>query len=105
MIYQCDTIRERTDIEHIYYADDEGYAQRTESYWSLTSQLEPDCYVQPKSTQEVSAALQVIVEHTDCDFAVRSGGHSANAGANNIDGGVTIDLGEQNTVSPFSCGR
>lgn len=64
-----------------------------ESYWSLTSQLTPYCFVQPENTEEVSAVVKTLVSETHCKFAVRSGGHSSNAGANNIENGVTIDLG------------
>lgn len=37
--------------------------------------------------------ISTLVQQTDCKFAVRSGGHSSNAGFNNIEDGVTIDLG------------
>lgn len=85
-------IREKTDIEHIYLTGEDEYQQRVESYWSLTSQLSPQCFVLPENADNVSAVIRTIVEETTCKFAVRSGGHSSNAGANNIDNGVTIDL-------------
>lgn len=53
----------------------------------------PSCYVLPENTQEVSDTIKIIGEQTGCNFAVRSGGHSSVPGANNIDEGVTIDLG------------
>lgn len=70
------------------------YSDRVESYWSLTSQLTPECFVQPRNTEEVAAVVEVLLRDTHCPFAVRSGGHSSTAGANNIDKAVTIDLGE-----------
>ena len=36
---------------------------------------------------------------TNCQFAVKSGGHAAFAGASNIEDGVTIDLGNLNSIS------
>lgn len=38
--------------------------------------------------------VDVLLRETQCPFAVRSGGHSSTAGANNIEKAVTIDLGK-----------
>jgi len=70
------------------------YSERVDSYWSLTSQLTPECFVQPQDTKEVAAAVEVLLQETQCPFAIRSGGHSSTAGANNIEKAVTIDLGK-----------
>lgn len=40
-----------------------------------------------------------ILTTNECKFSVKSGGHNANPGANSIDGGVSIDLGQLNSVS------
>lgn len=45
--------------------------------------------------------ISTLVEETDCKFAVRSGGHSSNAGFNNIKDGVTIDLGLKRKTSAY----
>ncbi|XDG05870.1 hypothetical protein ABKA04_005485 [Annulohypoxylon sp. FPYF3050] len=71
---------------------DEGYAARIESYWCNSAKLQPACIVQPASSLEVSKAVKALAD-ADQVFAVRAGGHSNWAGSNNIDGGVTIDLG------------
>ncbi|KAI1095732.1 hypothetical protein F5B19DRAFT_440755 [Rostrohypoxylon terebratum] len=71
---------------------DEGYAARIDSYWCNSAKLQPACIVQPVSSIEVSKALKALAD-ADQAFAVRGGGHSNWAGSNNIDGGVTIDLG------------
>lgn len=86
-------------MTHVLYADDAQYETRTESYWSVSAQLHPTCIVQPTSTGEVSKALKALSSKDDCQFAVRSGGHTTWAGANNIDNGVTLDLGLMNTTS------
>jgi FAD/FMN-containing dehydrogenase len=54
--------------------------------------------VRPKSAEDVAAALKVLRE-TDCtEFAVKGGGHNANAGFNNIEDGVTIDMHDMSKV-------
>ncbi|KAK7953236.1 hypothetical protein PG988_013930 [Apiospora saccharicola] len=69
-----------------------AYEDRTKSYWSITSQLTPWCIVQPTTPEEVALAVTTLVQQTTCQFAVRSGGHFIWP-ANNIEDGVTIDLG------------
>jgi FAD/FMN-containing dehydrogenase len=58
--------------------------------------LHPNCIVQPVSTEEVSTAVKTLGLRSNCKFAVRSGGHSTWAGSNNINDGVTLDLGLMN---------
>ncbi|RYP70385.1 hypothetical protein DL771_005506 [Monosporascus sp. 5C6A] len=77
----------------LYLPDQPAYNERTKSYWSLTAQLKPWAIVQPRNTEEVSKALTALLNTPDCKIAVRSGGHMAWSGANNIEDGVTIDLG------------
>ncbi|KAI1085294.1 FAD-binding domain-containing protein [Whalleya microplaca] len=77
----------------LYVPGDQLYDERERSYWSLTPRLEPWAIVQPRSTEEVSKALKALVKTDGCKFAIRSGGHMSWAGANNIEKGVTIDLG------------
>lgn len=55
--------------------------------------------VQPISAEEVSMTVKTLLTDAGCErkqFAIRSGGHTTWAGSNNIDGGVTIDLGLMN---------
>ncbi|KAI8963633.1 FAD-binding domain-containing protein [Daldinia sp. FL1419] len=79
--------------EILYRPGHKCYDERIDSYWSLTAQLKPWAIIQPRTTEEVSKALRALVNTTDCNFAIRSGGHMAWAGSNNINAGVTIDLG------------
>ena len=77
----------------VFLPSDETYTIRQESYFSKTaSQLAPACIVRPSSAAQVSSALRILAEG-GYPFAIRSGGHAPNAGASNIDGGVTLDLG------------
>ncbi len=72
---------------------DDTYTARQESYFSKTaSQLAPACIVRPSSAAQVSSAVRILAEG-GYPFAIRSGGHAPNAGASNIEGGVTLDLG------------
>ncbi|KUI65220.1 Bifunctional solanapyrone synthase [Cytospora mali] len=71
---------------------DEQYVIRQDSYWSSTARLSPVCIVRPRSAEEVSTTIKILVAAGQ-KFAIRSGGHTQFAGGNNIDGGVTIDLG------------
>ena len=62
---------------------------------------ETNCIVQPKTTNEVSEVVKTLVAGKGCrqtGIALRSGGHTTWAGSNNINGGVTIDLGLMNTT-------
>ncbi|KAI1740505.1 FAD-binding domain-containing protein [Xylaria scruposa] len=95
----CCQVIERTGIPNIYFPDDTSYLERVESYWSLTSQLTPKCFVLPRHTEDVSVLIKTLVKETQCQFAIRSGGHSSNAGANNIEDGVTIDLSLLNSTT------
>ncbi|KAL8752367.1 MAG: hypothetical protein Q9199_005784 [Rusavskia elegans] len=74
------------------------YAQQQSRYWSL-QQLEtlPTCRVTPQIAIDVAITL-LITQYFDCPFAVKSGGHAAFAGASNIQGGITIDLGSLRQV-------
>ncbi|KAH7094507.1 hypothetical protein FB567DRAFT_600097 [Paraphoma chrysanthemicola] len=98
----CCKALEVAGLAHVLYPTDEQYVNRTASYWSVSAQLTPECIVQPISTEEVSKAVKILVSHEGCketQFAVRSGGHTTWAGSNNIDNGVTIDLGLMNTTT------
>ncbi|CCF35632.1 6-hydroxy-D-nicotine oxidase [Colletotrichum higginsianum] len=70
----------------------EAYETRDTSYFSVSAQLSPYCIVQPTSAEEVALAI-VTLKKTQCNWAVRGGGHMTWAGASNIDKGVTLDLG------------
>lgn len=59
--------------------------------WRHNNFLYPQTLVQPESTDDVSDIIRVLATK-ECVFAVRSCGHTPNAGANNIDHGIVIDL-------------
>ncbi|KAI4117547.1 MAG: hypothetical protein LQ345_002248 [Seirophora villosa] len=67
------------------------YRFEQDQFWSQTCRLEPSCVFQPRSAQHVAEALKIIVA-TNTQFAVRSGGHMPNPGANNVNNGVLIGM-------------
>ncbi|KAJ4386786.1 hypothetical protein N0V93_009684 [Gnomoniopsis smithogilvyi] len=52
----------------------------------------------PRSTSDVSVAV-AILSNNNCPFAIKSGGHTAIPGANDIDDGVMLDLSYLNDTS------
>jgi FAD/FMN-containing dehydrogenase len=85
--------------DKIVLPDHHDYAAIKSSYYSLQAQeLSPACVVRPTSTKDVVTAIKALVSH-DVPFAVKGGGHSLNAGAANIESGVTIDLRSLNEIS------
>lgn len=87
--------------DRLLYPYDEAYNERVESYWSEAAQLRPTCIIQPHDANEVAKVVTTLVQANStypCQFAVRSGGHTTWAGANNIVNGVTIDLSLMNST-------
>lgn len=71
----------------ICQADSELYQERIADFWSLTAQKRPHAILHPKTTEDVVKIVKILVANSDCQFAVRSGGHVA-WGASNIEGGI-----------------
>ncbi|KAI7780583.1 oxidoreductase [Diaporthe eres] len=87
----------RTLGDMVIFPGSDSYTASLSSYFSSQQANEyPDCIVYPETAQNVSTAVNAltIIPNTtsDCQFAVRSGGHAFTAGASNIASGVTIDL-------------
>ncbi|KAF2641566.1 FAD-binding domain-containing protein [Massarina eburnea CBS 473.64] len=99
----CCTVLTISDIsERVTYPGQSAYEASLASYFDGKSRLTPDCIVQPKTAEEVSTAVKVLVSASllkPCEFAVRSGGHTPIPGSNNVDNGVTIDLLYMNGTS------
>ncbi|KAF3923711.1 hypothetical protein ABW20_dc0104210 [Dactylellina cionopaga] len=80
------------------YPNSTIYEFEESRYWSQQQALtKPACRLSPTSAEEVSLAV-LTARVTKCQFAVKSGGHAAFAGASNIDGGLTIDLANLNEI-------
>ena len=76
-------------VSQVLLPSDPDYAGREDSYWCNDAKLGPACIVRPRSAEDVSTALKALVS-AGHEFAVRSGGHTNWAGANNITNGVTV---------------
>ncbi|KLU85117.1 FAD binding domain-containing protein [Magnaporthiopsis poae ATCC 64411] len=104
--HQCALLSQQKELAGRVYAPQAAeYAAQQATYWSLDNALRgPECIVLPQSAEEVAAAVKALSTGGNsrppprCQFAVRSAGHMANAGANNIHTGVTIDLGYTNST-------
>lgn len=84
--------------ENVFYPDAETYNASILSYPFLQLRLHPSCIVRPTSAHDVSTAVSVLKESNCTKFAVKGGGHNANAGFNNVQDGVTIDMQSLNGV-------
>jgi FAD binding domain-containing protein len=66
--------------------------------WADTAELTPSCIFRPLSAEDVSFAVKTFSKGAGgcgdyCPFSIKGGGHTPWAGANNIDGGIALDLG------------
>ncbi|KAG8166973.1 hypothetical protein KVR01_002662 [Diaporthe batatas] len=78
--------------DQLLFPTDSEYVTRNESYFDNGSKLRPTCIVQPRTGADVATALNAL-SNAGQAFAVRAGGYTNRVGSNNIDGGITIDLG------------
>ncbi|EMD95592.1 hypothetical protein COCC4DRAFT_183156 [Bipolaris maydis ATCC 48331] len=75
-----------------FYPSAQTYNASIQSYPFLQLRLHPSCIVRPSTSQDVSTAVSILAQTNCTKFAIKGGGHNANAGSNNIDDGVTIDM-------------
>ncbi|SPJ70427.1 related to 6-hydroxy-d-nicotine oxidase [Fusarium torulosum] len=98
VVETCCASLEAAGVKNVYYPDTSSYKTRTKSYFSVSSQLQPYCIVQPETARDVSVIIKTLGHSSQCKFAIRSGGHTVWA-ANNINDGVTIDMGLMNKTT------
>ena len=81
----------------VSYFNDTIYVQE-QKYWSWQqAHTYPTCRFSPVTAAEVSIAI-LEVRKTQCPFAVKGGGHAAFRGGSNIQGGITIDMTNLDTI-------
>lgn len=100
IVSTCRQARPLVDVgleSRILLPTDTEYTSRIDSYWCNNAKLKPACILQPRSASEVAKAIKALAQARQ-EFAVRAGGHMNWAGSNNINGGVTIDLGFLNST-------
>ena len=96
---QCDALSSHTSLEHkVYRPSDLMYDGRVESIYSASAALEPWCFVQPSTAEDVSLVIRTLVGN-ECPFGIRAGGHGIFPQANSVEEGVTIDFGK--TIGEF----
>ncbi|KID76205.1 FAD-dependent monooxygenase CTB5 [Metarhizium brunneum] len=91
----------KTLPENVHLPNSPGY-NLSNTYWSARqSALHPQCFVTPRSTQNVSHVMKTLTS-LKAPFSVKGAGHTAFPGGSNIQDGVTIDLAhlDQVAVSP-----
>jgi FAD/FMN-containing dehydrogenase len=76
----------------VFYPEAPTYESSISSYPFLQLRLHPNCIVRPSSAQDVSTAIGLLKKNNRTRFAIKGGGHNANAGSNNVENGVTIDM-------------
>ncbi|KAL6689716.1 hypothetical protein J3F84DRAFT_406221 [Trichoderma pleuroticola] len=83
----------------ISFPDSQEYSLLAAGYWT-TQQAEtrPTCRFSPTSAVDVSTGF-LGLRVAECQFAVKSGGHSIAAGTSSIDNGVVIHLGDINQIT------
>lgn len=78
--------------DDVFFPESDTYNTTVESYPFIQLRLHPTCVVRPKSAQDVATVIHAIQGSKDTKFAIKGGGHNANAGFNNVEDGVTIDM-------------
>ncbi|EQL36200.1 hypothetical protein BDFG_02175 [Blastomyces dermatitidis ATCC 26199] len=100
----CDALIRAGLGSRLLLATDAEYEPRIASWWSLDTRQRPWCLVQPRDAAEVSTIMTALLGAGagdgagDWHIAVRAGGHGPRH-SNNIDNGVTIDLGMLNQAT------
>jgi hypothetical protein len=78
------------------------YHDLVNAHYATSAPLQPVCFFQPQSADQVELAISILVQADDgslqCQFAIRGGGHTPWKGAAGVEGGVTIDLALMNTT-------
>jgi FAD/FMN-containing dehydrogenase len=92
--YSSDACAELSSVlpNSTFYPSAPTYNASILSYPFLQLRLHPSCIVRPTSPHDVSTALGILKNSNSTKFAIKGGGHNANAGYNNIEDGVTIDM-------------
>ncbi|PTB44081.1 uncharacterized protein TrAFT101_002635 [Trichoderma asperellum] len=90
--------------EKVFFPGSDGYTSSNASYYAQQeAQLRPEAVISPTCAQDVAETVRLLASAQDqhgkpVRLAIRSGGHAVDAGAANVDHGVTIDLSRLNTI-------
>jgi FAD/FMN-containing dehydrogenase len=86
----------------VFFPGSDGYKQSIESYFAaFENEVSPTCVVFPNSAHDVSVTIKTAKVSGllgEAPIAIRSGGHTAWAGAANVQNGITIDLSNLSAI-------
>jgi FAD/FMN-containing dehydrogenase len=92
-IEACKEIRKELKEEGLAVAEENLYRQEVKDYYnSGLAELKPACVALPRSAEDAVHVVKVLNRFNDVHFAVKSGGHSPNAGHASVKDGVLISL-------------
>lgn len=99
--FQCKALSE-VYPDQVVYSNSSSFGSWNRR-WADTAELTPSCIFRPQSAEDVSFAVQTFSVgagkcHDFCPFSIKGGGHTPWAGANNVDGGIAIDMGVMNQI-------
>ncbi|PYI01314.1 FAD-binding domain-containing protein [Aspergillus sclerotiicarbonarius CBS 121057] len=95
----CCTALQATSLrDQVFYPTSAAYNESVKFIFAANARLSPSCIVQPHSAEDVSIVVSTLTQ-TQCQFAVRSGGHTIWPGAASMEQGVTIDLSMMNSTT------
>lgn len=89
---QCSSLNILYGKDAVDFRDESAYATFTSKFWSgISAEVQPYCIFKPATPSAVSVTI-LLSRLSQCPFAVKSGGHSAFAGAATIEGGITMSF-------------
>ncbi|KAF1956090.1 FAD-binding domain-containing protein [Byssothecium circinans] len=94
----CEELLQSVLGEKVSLRGSDTYISSVNSYYYRSARQKPACVISPTSSEDVAAAIKVLVQYPDTKFAIRSGGHSPHPEVSNTDHGVTIDLSGLNSI-------
>lgn len=101
---QCQVLASKLP-DMVFLPGNQQYEASLDSYYAAqSSDIYPGCIVTPRTAEDVSEAIRTLTSSdsshssSNCQFAIRSGGHTDAPGASNIADGVTIDLSSLSTI-------
>ncbi|KAH8895274.1 FAD binding domain-containing protein [Thozetella sp. PMI_491] len=103
----CSTLINAGLGAQLFFPEDAEYTATLTSYYSQdVADVSPWCVFKPENVEQVAAGIKALA--ADCGngwaAAIRSGGHSPSPTAANIAEGVTIDLGNLDSIKVSNCG-
>jgi hypothetical protein len=98
LYYQCSSLYKIYGNDAVEFRAEPEYMAFTSGFWSgISAEVKPFCIFKPSNPKAVSV-LVLLSRLSLCPFAVKSGGHSAFAGAATIEGGITASFENLNDI-------